>query len=258
VVVELVGNRKPVLFIEGQAGSLDGLIYGSFYRGMKIEPLGSCESVIHGVSSFRSNPTLHRLGSVYGCIDADHRGLGQTYILGKKGVFVLPVTEVENIFLMPDVFLAIASKLSFDSAKAQQLLNELKSEVIAHAQQEADAVVARYTARKLDRLLKALTVDRTDPAKLVISFNEELQKIDPAKIIVEFSEKLDNAIKDAKYEEVLQLYDQKGLIGLARRKIGISSPKELVRLVSRALIDDKEPNLRKALASVLPAIPLSP
>jgi hypothetical protein len=152
--------------------------------------------------------------------------------------------------LIPNVFLAIASKRSFEKAKAQQLLNELKLEVFAHAQHEARAIAARYTARKLDRLLKAVTLDRTDPTKLVKSFNEELLKIDPA------TEKLDNAIRDARYEEVLQLYDQKGLIGLACRRVGISTPKELVRLVSRALLDDKEQDLRTSLASVLPAIPL--
>jgi energy-coupling factor transporter ATP-binding protein EcfA2 len=255
VVIELVGNRKPVLFIEGQAGSLDGLIYGSFYTGIKIEPMGSCENVIHGVSSFRANSTLHRLGTVYGCIDADHRGFGQSLIMKKKGIFILPVVEIENIFLLPNVFLEIASILSFTKIKADELLSELKSEVFASAQKEAEAIATRYAARKLDRLLKHVTVDRADPNTFAASFTEQVSKIDPAKLIAEFSEKLTTATSSENYEEVLRLYDQKGLLSFAGRKVGIPGPKELVRLVSRTLLDDKGLKLRNALSSVLPVIP---
>jgi hypothetical protein len=70
VVVEIVGSRKPILFVEGERGSIDLSIYLSLYSDFTILPIGSCEHVIHAVASFKKNPTLHRL-NVRGLIDSD-------------------------------------------------------------------------------------------------------------------------------------------------------------------------------------------
>lgn len=63
VIAEIVGSRQPILFVEGDGGSLDVATYRGYYRDFTVIPAGGCDSVIHSVESFRKNSTLHSIRS---------------------------------------------------------------------------------------------------------------------------------------------------------------------------------------------------
>ena len=71
-------------------------------------PRESCDAVIHAVASMRGNPSLTRV-TCHGMVDGDHRSPDEIAYLRGRGVMVLPVTELENVFLLPDVSRAIAA-----------------------------------------------------------------------------------------------------------------------------------------------------
>lgn len=252
VVIQLLGNRKPVLFIEGDAGSLDSLIYRSVYPKMRIEPRGSCEAVIQSVASFKADTTLHRLGQVYGCIDADHRNVREESLLRGKGVFPLPVAEIENVFLLPNVFLALANALSMPASDADAALQRLKDEVFEKAELEHDAVVARYVTRQIDRKLKVITIDRRDLSNLKSSFEKEIATISVEKEIAEFSSSYRSAIVEKDIKRILRMFDQKGLLGVAAMQLSLGSGKNLVQQASRFAADPRHVAFKDALLNVLP------
>lgn len=70
VVALIVGSRLPVLFVEGDGGSLDIALYRRVFEGFTVIPVGNCDQVIHTVSSFASRKELHRVGCA-GIIDAE-------------------------------------------------------------------------------------------------------------------------------------------------------------------------------------------
>ncbi len=84
---------------------MDLTIYRHQYEDFTIVPIGSCDAVIHSVASYNGSSTLHRLGAC-GLVDADHRDVGEVASLREHKVYVLPVAEIENILLLPDVFIA--------------------------------------------------------------------------------------------------------------------------------------------------------
>jgi len=52
VVATIIGSRRPVLFVEGDGGSLDSSLYRRVYNDFTVIPVGSCDQVIHTVASF--------------------------------------------------------------------------------------------------------------------------------------------------------------------------------------------------------------
>lgn len=252
LVLELVGNRKPILFIEGEAGSLDSLVYRSAYPDMKIEPRGSCDSVIHSVASFKANSTLHRLGRVVGCVDADHRSARQIAVLNGADIYPLGVAEIENLFLLPKVFVALARALSYSERDALQKLEAVRARVLARAREEIEAVTARFAAREIDRRLKRVTVDRVDTASLIASYAVEVGDIDVSLIVKEFRARFKAAIDSGSLESVLEFFDQKGLLAIVATELEQKSGKALVTLASRLLLDAKHQPLKDEILSVLP------
>ncbi len=250
VVAGLLGSRKPVLFVEGEQGSLDLSVYRHQYSGFTIMPIGSCEAVIHSVSSYRASASLHWVG-VRGIVDADHRDASDVAFLKTLDVDVLPVAEIENILLLPDVFTALAEALLCDPTMALQQLHIL---VMNDATANMDQVSARHTIRQLDQRLKRVEVNAKDLVTLTTVYSREIGAIDPAQIFADFKAKLQQSINDNDLAAVLALYDNKGLMGQAASLLGLKNKQQLMEKVIRLLGGDGGSKLRCELTKVLPEI----
>ena len=70
--LEILGSRKPVLFLEGDNNSIDYNLYEQVYPDHTIKPLGGCDKVIQSVKSFNEQQGFHQIQS-FGIIDRDRR-----------------------------------------------------------------------------------------------------------------------------------------------------------------------------------------
>jgi hypothetical protein len=249
VIVELVGSRRPILFVEGDRSSLDLIIYRSLYAGFTIVPVGSCEAVIHSVASYKASKALHWL-QVRGLVDADDRDANAIANLKADGVFVLPVTEVENLFLLPEVFLALAEALMCSDPAG--LLGKLTADVMIQANNNIDLVSARYSVRQLDRRLKRVEINAKDLTTLQTSYQSDLAKIDPATLFNDFKARLRHEIQSNNMPGVLELYDNKGLLALAASHLGLKDQKYLLDKMRRLLDSDDGVKIREQMTKVLP------
>lgn len=251
VVAELVGSRKPVLFVEGERGSRDLTIYRHQYARFTIMPVGSCHAVIHSVMSYNNSDTLHRYDA-HGLVDRDERTGDVIVCLRAKNVDVLPVAEVENLLLLPEVFRALAEALACSDIEAR--LNNLKVSVMEVARKNLDQVSARYATRQLDRRLKEVTVRAKDLATLEASYRTEMATIEPASLFSSFKARLEQGIDSNDLATVLALYDNKGLLAVAAETLGIRGPVELMEKVGKLLGTAVGEKLRQELGKVLPII----
>lgn len=252
IVATIIGSRRPVMFVEGDGGSLDSALYRRVYGGFTVIPVGSCDQVIHTVASFAARSELHRIGCA-GIVDADGRTDAEATYLATRGVYRLPVSEVENLLLLPDVFLAIAEALKFENADALSKLDELKTFVFAEANVQIDAICLRYTRRRIDAEMKKIGLASSDVASLVQEFQTATNSISPNAIFDEVKRNLQNAIAQQNYELVLQYYDNKGLLSEVAKKVGYNQ-KSLEEFVGRALRSKDEPKLLAALIAYLPTV----
>lgn len=128
VFLQIIGSRKPVLFVEGDETSLDYFFLRHAYEDASVMPAGSCEHVIHATATFETFKPLHGL-SCRGLIDRDHREASDIAYLEKKGIFVLPVAAIENILLGEDVLRQVAATLLRDDADV--LVRKVKDIIVA-------------------------------------------------------------------------------------------------------------------------------
>ena len=249
VVVELLGSRKPMLFVEGELGSIDLTIYRSLYTSFTIVPMGSCDQVIHSVKSYDVSSTLHWL-DVRGLVDADHRTTSDIAYLAERKISVLPVAEAENILLLPRVFLALARALACIEPNA--LLEELTTKVVEQVTANADRVSARHTVRQLDRRLKKVEVTAKDLLTLNAEYNNQLATIAPANIFTSFKDELIAEAQARNLPRLLEMYENKGVLSIAASLLGIKDQRRLIEKVGRLLGNSQGDELKNELISALP------
>ncbi len=164
--VELIGSRKPMLFIEGDAThSIDAKLYALVFSNHRVRPLGSCNKVIEVVRSFNDMKPMHHLDSL-GIVDRDRRTEQEVEYLRRKSILVANVAEVENIFLMENVISTMARLRGRDPERTAAKVKEAVTRMFAQ-QLEAQALmhvrhrVKREVEVKIDARFTCITALET-------------------------------------------------------------------------------------------------
>ena len=258
LVTLILGSRKPVLFVEGEPGSLDVAFYRACYPSWTVIPRGGCESVIHSVAAMRRNASLTRVRCA-GIVDADGRDAEAREHLARIGVSVLPVSEIENLLLLPSVSRIILEKGDFEGEALEAKLSEVKAAVYADAavEENINAVVLGYCRRRIDSLLKRIDLSADKSVEeLAASFAAQTGDLSVAAIADEIRGGIARSVADDDLPALLAIYDRKKpLLAIAARMRG-GSLNEFTAWVTRALQSKEDDRLRKAIGAVLP-VPLA-
>jgi len=251
----ILGSRQPILFVEGQPGSLDTAIYQASFPSWTVLPRGACEIVIHSVATMRANSSLHKI-SCAGLIDADGRDETARISLENQGVWLLPVSEIENLFALPAVSKAILLHNSYAEPQLSAQLGLLANTVIADAikPENLEDVVVRHARRDIDRKVKRLSFEAAKTeAQLVQAFGTGWATIDVAAIAQEARLAIQNAAVRQDLPALLKLYDRKGLLlDAVARHLGQQNRTAFVAWVSRVLKDVNRPEVLQAIEAALP------
>ena len=253
----ILGSRRPVLFVEGTASSLDRSIYDACYPDHLVLPLESCDAVIHAVASMRTNAALTRV-TCHGILDGDHRSADDIDYLRGLGVMVLPVAELENVFLLPEVSRAIAAHEAHEGDGLDARLHELRQAVFAsiRSPDQKRATVLRYVARQIDRLMKRVDLSATTSVKeLKQSFDGNVESVDVDTLASVVEHQIESAIRADDLSALLAFYEDKGLLALAARHLKDSKRESFKAWLERILRKDSAPELTRAIGDALPALP---
>ncbi len=256
VTTLILGSRKPILFVEGDKNSLDYAIYRCCYPDWTVIPSGSCVSVIHSVSALRKNSSLTHV-QCQGVVDADNYNSEYVKHLANHGVYVLPVAEIENLVLLPDISSAIAKQEGYVGEELTELLEGLANDVFDKlaGNDEIEGLAIRYCRRKIDLELKTLDVSTV---KNVEELNQEikervanLQSIADTRLMVE---RIETAIDTRDLKTILQYYDNKGLMALAARHLKKCKKGHFVEWLMRVVGKESDGEVARALRSAVPEL----
>jgi hypothetical protein len=252
----ILGSRKPILFVEGTERSIDRAIYRCCFAEWTVIPRGSCEDVVHSVVTMRRNASLTRV-TCFGIVDADDYNADEIEHLLRLGVATLPVSEIENLILLPDVSRAIAEGEGLAGTELAARLTDLKDAVFETLKSDAaiDAVVARHCKRRIDRVLKKIDLGRTnDVSGITLEYQRQTAALDISKIAQLARLKIEEAVQKNDLPMLLAHYDNKGLLALAAKHLKTSKLADFENWLTRVLRSNRAPDLIKALARNLPAI----
>jgi ABC-type branched-subunit amino acid transport system ATPase component len=257
LVTLILGSRKPILFVEGAESSLDIAIYRCCFPEWTVIPKGSCEDVIHSVVTMRRNERLTRI-TCSGIIDADDYNEEDIQYLSNLGIATLPVSEIENIILLPTVSRAIAETEAYEGGELEQRLESLAEAIFSTLQKDGaiDAVITRYCRRRIDRLLKKIDLSEASTVDtLVDKYLQETASLDISEIAESASRSIRLAINNRDLSKLLIHYDnKKELMALAATHLKRCRLSDFESWLVRVLRNNKFPSLTEAIRDKLPNI----
>lgn len=209
--VDLIGTRKPVLFIEGDMRhSIDARLYPLVFPDRTVRPLGSCDKVIESTRTFNDLRSMHHLES-QGIVDRDRRTDQEVDYLRRKSVMVPDVAEVENLFLLEGVVRAMARRRRRNPEKVfahvrREVEDEFRRRFDEQALQHVRHRVKREVECKIDGRFACITAMETHLKSLVTMLR-------PREQYNELRVQFQGFLEHHSYEGILKVFNHKPMLG---------------------------------------------
>ena len=248
LLLEIMGSRKNVIFVEGERNSYDTQLYSELYPGYLIVPCGSSTQVIARTKAFRNNPDLHDC-QVYGIIDRDFRSDYEIEKYKEHGVFTIKVAEVENLFLVEELVRLMAEQFGEDVDVALHNVKQYVVEVRFNNQingQICESVVSEIKYR-----LSSAEISKVDENKAKESLEIALSSIDYDQIKSTQETKFQQVLDEGDYTKVLRVFNQKNLSKSIGRFLGVDN-RQYCEKVINLLQGIKHDEIVSALSPYLP------
>ncbi|WP_137772254.1 MULTISPECIES: DUF4435 domain-containing protein [unclassified Microbacterium] len=192
----ILGGRQDVLFIEGKGDSLDLELYRLLFPNWQLLPVGGCDLVIRSVTGLRESQAHHWINPI-GIVDRDGRSEEERASLSSRSIHALPVSEIENLYLDPQLLEAVAQKQSTTiGIPAEQMIESANRSILSELR----------TAGTLPRIAKKLAKDEV-ARKLVAQMPSEVSDDD---IEISFPSPYPRAL--AELQNMLEAEDVQGLM----------------------------------------------
>jgi hypothetical protein len=249
LILEIIGNRKNIIFSEGEKGSLDNTIYQLVYPDFHIIPRAGCDKVIESTKALRANEAIHHLNT-FGLIDSDYKEEEEKIALLNHGIFTIPVAEIESLFCIEPVLRIIAEHLALDP---NQKVNEVIDYLCNALSNEFDVQISSKAEKIVEYKLRAYSKEGNNLQGVEKGLSTTLSRIDIPTIYSLTQAKYQEAIDERNLQKLLLIYNRKtlpdrisGIFGLGTGQYG--------NLLVRLLKGPRKTDLINALKEVLPTI----
>lgn len=234
LLIEVLGSRKSVVFVEGMNGSYDISLYREILTGFLVIPRGSCDQVVQAVRALRSNKQLHHL-QVYGLIDRDRRTLPEISALQADNIFTLDVAEVENLFCTQEVLALVSARLARDITTD---FNQAVTHIFKQLKTELDTQVSLRVIAEVKFKLNCFDASARGVLAISSALQQLTQGIDISSLYAQFEGEFQTVINSNDYRGLLRLYNRKSLPNQIGNALGLKAG-ELVELVVRLARTDE-------------------
>jgi ABC-type branched-subunit amino acid transport system ATPase component len=249
--LEVLGSRKPVIFLEGENSSIDYALYEQVFTNYTLKPLGGCEKVIQSVKSFNEQKGFHHIDS-FGIIDRDRRQHQDVIKLNAKSIWVLDVAEAENLLLAEEIVKAVATHMGKD---ANTVFNDVKANLINFFKHQLDAQVLLHFKELLRKEYISLTNFTSKEIAAAISEIDGLYNgINKQTLFDTVKIEFDAVVAANNYHSVLRLFNLKNAL-IPNSKVceltGIKNNEDYLKLVLSLLKkkDAVSNNIKEAIKS---------
>ncbi len=249
LILELIGNRKPILFCEGDRGGLDHTVYQLCYPHLHVVPRGGSEKVIEATKAIQANSALTTL-SAYGIVDRDVRSDSECNALHEGGINVLGLAEVENLFCLDAVVRLTAEKLSLDPEHTSRVAAAFLTDALTS---ELEAQIVMHAERRIRYQLSAYSKASSDEQGLQKGIDDLLAGVNVSATVIEARNALADALASADSSKILRVYNRKTLAERMSSCFGLKHgeyPQLVIRVMKGA---DGAPFL-SAIRSSLPTL----
>ena len=211
LVLDLLGSRKPVLFVEGdETHSLDSRFYPLIFTEYTVKPLGSCNKVIESTRSFSDLRSFHHLDS-HGIVDRDRREDKEVQYLRDKNIFVPNVAEIENIFMLEGIIRTVALRRK---RNPDTVFFAVRDAVIAMFRQQLKQQALQHVRHRVKRKVE-VRIDRRfqNISALEEHMTDLVNEIDPRGMYEAICRQFHEYVRTNDYAGVLKVFNEKSMLG---------------------------------------------
>lgn len=231
LLLEVLGSRRPILFVEGENGSHDVALFQALYPDFAVFPRASCEQVILSTRALRQAVQFHHL-HVHGIIDRDRRHDREIANLKRDGIEVLEVAEVENLFCIPEVLKLVAQHLELP---VDETLHKARNFVLGRLKGELENQISSHVADEIKFRLNVFDTKKRGAEELKAELESRTRDINVDSIYEETRRQFEEVIQNQDYIGALKLFNRKGLSQELSSFFGIKKlPDFVLRMVQRA------------------------
>lgn len=208
LLLDILGNRKPVLFVEGTSDSYDIKLYSEIYNEYYVIPCGSCSSVISQTKAMNSNPQLHNF-KCFGIIDRDYRSDYEIKAYEKDNIFTLEVAEVENLFLTEELLQVVNNIMGFPDKSRIEDVKKYVTE--KRFKKELNRQICEAVVSELKYRLSIANISKSNEDEAKETLNELFEEINYEAIKTDQMKKFKDVLETRVYKDVLKVFNCKSL-----------------------------------------------
>lgn len=240
VYMEILGSRKPILFIEGtDSNSIDSRLYPLIFPDYKVKPMGGCQKVIETTKAFAQLKDFHTLDSK-GIVDRDRRTEGEIAYLREQQIYVPDVAEVENLLMLEPVIKTVASRLMKDP---NQVFNQVKENVIKLFLKDLESQVLLHARHRVQKKLETALNRKMSTVEELTEHVESIREtVHVEEIYNGLKEQFTQYAESGDFPNILRVYNQKGMLPQSQlcKICGISNKESYLNLILSILKENKE------------------
>jgi ABC-type dipeptide/oligopeptide/nickel transport system ATPase component len=250
LVMTLVGNRKKILFTEGDKGSLDVALYQALYPNYFVVPRGGCDKVIESTKAVRGTHDVHHL-EAYGIIDRDFKTDEELASLQAAGVHSHQVAEIENLLIVEEVVTLMAE---IDGFSKEEIFPQGKTAILRSLAEELENQISLRSAKEIEFRLNTFDTKAKGKEALKQGITNLVDRVNVDEIY-DLNEDLYMEILDSlDYAKGLRHYNRKSLLRFISSELKMSPDGYKERFLRRIRGTQKGP-LLQALKTYTPELP---
>lgn len=253
VYLDLLGSRKPILFIEGtDTRSIDVRLYTLLYPEYTVKPLGGCSKVIETTRTFADLKGFHHLES-HGIVDRDRRTDREVESLRERNISVPEVAEIENLLLIEPVIRTVARRMGQND---NNVFGTIRSNIINMFDDELEMQALLHTRHRTKRELECI-IDRR--ATNIDDYESHIRNLtngcEPRKLYLNLCQEFRSYVTGRKYNSILRVYNQKAMLpncGIVQL-CGFANKDKYIKFILSLLRENKEEAriIRQAMREVV-------
>ena len=253
LMLEVLGNRKPILFVEGEKTSYDFQLYHQVYVNKYVVPAHNCIKVIELTKAFNNERirNIHRL-DVRGLIDRDYLSQNEIDAYAQFGIVTLNVAEVENLYLLEPLIRIVAEYMALNP---DETVEKVKSFVFKEFVKEQDAQLKELCSRQIAFQLQQYAKPTGNGLQdLKDALSTTIGQIDVDQIYATNKTMIDTILSTNDYQKLLFIYNRKSLASRVSAIFGLAGPNKYPDFVLKLLKTNKREAILRALRAVMPSL----
>ena len=248
LMLDIMGNRKKVIFVEGTDESYDTKLYSEIYKSYYVIPCGGCSNVIARTKAMRDTPQLHDI-ECFGIIDRDYRGEAEINAYREHHIYTLKVAEVENLFLVEELLNVVANLLAITD---NRVVENIKKYIIENRFScEVNRQICEAVVSEIKYQLSIIELSKKNEIEASQTLQQVMEKITYESVKDSIEQSFQEILQSKEYSKILSKFNRKELAKTIGHYFGLKND-EYCDFVIRQLHSVNSDEIKNAIIPYLP------